>query len=191
MSTTLVLTPHAAAHQLHHITGVHATEWLHTRDPERLEYLTDLLLDIATTDENRGRQMASLYRIAQGEEPTPPPSAAAPNLLDLRAVECSTGAHLVSVASSPTSGQVLISPRGHWRRVDDARLDTGDAVCRGCGYADSWQHIDNRSSCPRPADTDQLRAALGSAPLRDIDAELLATHQAVDSMPDQLTRSAA
>jgi hypothetical protein len=188
MSTVMVLTPTAAARQLHRITGVHPTEWLRTGSPERLEHLTDLLLDIAAEDEERGRQTARLYRIAQGE-PTAPPTVA--NVPALRIAERSTGARLISTASVPASGQVLISPRGHWRRTDDARLDTGDAVCRGCGYADSWQHIDRRVGCPAPATTTQIRAALAGAPLREFEAELLATHQAADSTPEQLARSAA
>lgn len=188
MSTTLLLTPHAAARELQRVTGVHATEWLRTRSPERLEYLADLLLDM---DEAPGRAAASLYRLAQGEPPAPPPTADTPDLSELRITECTNRARLVSVASSPAAGQVLISPRGHWRRTDDARLDTGDAVCRGCGYADSWQHIDNRGGCPAPATTTQLRAALKGAPLRQFEADLLTTHQAADSTPEQLTRIVA
>lgn len=67
MSTTPTPQQQAAAQQLHHMTGLHLTEWLNTGSPERLEFMADMLLALDHQDEAQAKEAARLYRIAQGE----------------------------------------------------------------------------------------------------------------------------
>ncbi|WP_103528959.1 hypothetical protein [Streptomyces sp. SM12] len=61
-----------AAVLLEQISGLHRSEWLPASNgresPERLEYITDLLLATDALGAAYGQEMAWLWRIAQGED---------------------------------------------------------------------------------------------------------------------------